>query len=316
MLLTLKEAATRAEMPQEKLIFLIDSGVLKASKISKEGSKTFMIDSEELTNFLKNKSFGEFWDETETAENEAVDSPTQLIAGNLRRVLTAEAVSNLKIEHQVLASRVETLEHLFSEFMDLSKTEPTLLLEDEWKIQQTTVEKQNLILDKENGEAGVVQQSTPIQNLNNTDLKATGSNSETLATRQETTAGSETTTIQDINAGNTDSTTNVIESAKEVGKEDVNYAQSESERMKTLPSPSPESTAEKGELKEQSAKDLLSKKLNAISEKKLNDEEIDKVNQKDTNDTKLVRSDSIDAKLAEYERRLADAKRTATQMWH
>ena len=58
----------------------------------------------------------------------------ETLSGNLRRVLTAEAVAELKIEHKVLSARVETLERLFSEFIEAEREDQTLMLEDTWKI--------------------------------------------------------------------------------------------------------------------------------------------------------------------------------------
>ena len=132
MSLNLKEAALLAQLSPEDLIIEINKGSLVAEVAEDE----YKIEEYDLDAFIKKKSFDALWTKSENGEEELENEPRgSSIAGNLRRVLTAEAVSELKIQHQVLIARVQTLERLFSEFMDAEKhAEKTLVLEDEWKI--------------------------------------------------------------------------------------------------------------------------------------------------------------------------------------
>ena len=132
--LTLAEAAERAKMSLRQMMICIENGALVATSQTQDGE--LQIAPEDLESFLKKRSFDAFWNNDEEKDNEAVDLRGNAQSGNLRRVLTAEAVAELKIEHQILMSRVETLERLFSEFMDVEKTERTLVLEDDWKIER------------------------------------------------------------------------------------------------------------------------------------------------------------------------------------
>ncbi|MGA0371489.1 MAG: hypothetical protein ACO3L5_06750 [Paracoccaceae bacterium] len=132
--LTLAEAAERAKMSLRQIMICIENGALVATSQTQDGE--LQIAPEDLESFLKKRSFDAFWNNDEEKDNEAVDLRGNAQSGNLRRVLTAEAVAELKIEHQILMSRVETLERLFSEFMDVEKTERTLVLEDDWKIER------------------------------------------------------------------------------------------------------------------------------------------------------------------------------------
>ena len=132
--LTLKKAALLAKLSPEDLIVEINKGSLIALKVD----QSYTIEECDLDAFLKKKSFDALWSENGSDEDELEDaSRSTSMTGNLRRVLTAEAVSELKIQHQVLISRVQTLERLFSEFMDAEKdAESTLVLEDDWKISE------------------------------------------------------------------------------------------------------------------------------------------------------------------------------------
>ena len=132
--LSLAEAAERAKMTMRQMMICIENGTLVAASQTQDGE--LQIAPEDLESFLKKRSFDAFWNNDEEKDNEAVDLRRNAQFGNLRRVLTAEAVAELKIEHQILMSRVETLERLFSEFMDVEKTERTLVLEDDWKIER------------------------------------------------------------------------------------------------------------------------------------------------------------------------------------
>ena len=128
MRLTLKEAAEKAQMPPEELHRCIENEELIAERDSDNAQ--YLISEEDLEAFLGKRSFEAFWNNTDEDENKANEVGSITQAGNLRRILTAEAVSELKIEYKVLISRVETLERLFSEFIEIEKTEQTLVLEE------------------------------------------------------------------------------------------------------------------------------------------------------------------------------------------
>ena len=104
--LTLAEAAGRANMTLRQMMVCIENGTLVATSQTQDGE--LQIATEDLESFLKKRSFDAFWNNDEEKDNEAVDLRRNAQFGNLRRVLTAEAVAELKIEHQILMSRVET----------------------------------------------------------------------------------------------------------------------------------------------------------------------------------------------------------------
>ena len=144
MSLSLPEAALLAQLSPEDLILEINNGSLVGVKSTDEAEDIYTIEDYDLDAFLKKKSFDALWSESDNDEGDP-EEPQRgpSIAGNLRRVLTAEAVSELKIQHQVLIARVQTLERLFSEFMDAEKdAENTLVLEEDWKIANGSTQDQ------------------------------------------------------------------------------------------------------------------------------------------------------------------------------
>ena len=150
MLLSLEEAAKRADLTLEELQQNIKEGRL-ATVTNTGDEDTAQVDEKNLEHFINKRSFNALWSDTETtSETNQEDAPAKP-NGSLRRVLTIEAVADLKIQNRILTARVDTLERLFSEFIESEKdTESTLLLNDDWKIdglagltpQEASVEKE------------------------------------------------------------------------------------------------------------------------------------------------------------------------------
>ena len=149
MLLSLEEAAKRADLTLEELQQNIKEGRL-ATVTNTGDEDTAQVDEKNLEHFINKRSFNALWSDTETtSETNQEDAPAKS-NGSLRRVLTIEAVADLKIQNRILTARVDTLERLFSEFIEREKdAESTLLLNNDWKIdglagltpQETSVEK-------------------------------------------------------------------------------------------------------------------------------------------------------------------------------
>ena len=134
MLLSLEEAAKRADLTLEELQQNIQEGRL-ATVANTGDEDTAQVDEKNLEHFINKRSFNALWSDAETtADTNQADAPAKP-NGNLRRVLTIEAVADLKIQNRILTARVDTLERLFSEFIEREKdAESTLLLNDDWKI--------------------------------------------------------------------------------------------------------------------------------------------------------------------------------------
>ena len=115
MLVTVSQAAKKGQVSEEEILSYIEKESLIAKIELKEGSKHYLIEEADLNAFLEQKSLAALWSEED--EMEYHESQTKSASNSLRRVLTAETVSELRIEHQVLKARVETLERLFSEFI-------------------------------------------------------------------------------------------------------------------------------------------------------------------------------------------------------
>lgn len=138
MALSLSEAAKYAKLSTDELKLHIQSGKLIARRASDSPSARYLIEQHDLDAFLtKNTSVTELWsDEKELDEHEEQLVLGTSTAGSLRRVLTVEAVSELRVQYRILTGRVETLERLFSEFIEAEKTlDNTLVLNDTWKIE-------------------------------------------------------------------------------------------------------------------------------------------------------------------------------------
>jgi hypothetical protein len=327
----MKEAALLAQLSPEDLITQINEGSLVAVKVADEAQENYIIEEYDLDAFLKKKSFDALWSESENDEDDPEEELRRpSIAGNLRRVLTAEAVSELKIQHQVLISRVQTLERLFSEFMDAEKdAENTLVLEDDWKIA---------------GSAGQAEVSSPVQvshgNLaalathNNKSDDNVGSKvdyeaeplaagslheADTSEAKREV-AQEEEASLQSNNAARRSYQLQTAEDARNADKKALQSGTSDSDDAFAPPSE---------EVKAKGSKGLLAMKLKLMEADKtvLDAEEagnnIDAVEEVQENQQDINQSDDEDGnrpgiaeRLQEYERRLAHAKQTATQMWH
>ena len=303
--LTLVEAAERAKMTPQQIMVCIENGTLVAALQTQDGQ--LQIAPEDLENFLKKRSFDAFWNNDEEKDNEEVDLRRNDQSRNLRRVLTAEAVAELKIEHQILMSRVETLERLFSEFMDVEKTERTLVLEDDWKIERdkgsdksaSLVSEAVMAAPEEEGIASVAEPKAEKETL---DAKVKESSGEKPAASM---GNAESSDINPV-----------------VAKKDP--AHPEPSRVKAEKAPETQSVSadkdpeqDAADAKPKSAKNLLAQKLQQASAERGEKEEekvSEKIKEATQSNNDLERP--IALKLAEYERRLAAAKQTATQLWH
>lgn len=225
--LSLSDAAKRAKLSTDELKLHIESGKLVAGRASDGPSALYLIEESDLDAFLAaNQSFTELWsDDKELDEHEEQLVQGTSAGGSLRKVLTVEAVSELRVHYRILTGRVETLERLFSEFIEAEKTlDNTLVLNDSWKV---------------SGEE-----------------KAEASKPEVI---------------------------------------------SESSKTHSAPAASPEKLG-KAIQKHAPSSDDLKSKLSAATDLKVDEQE--------------TPVGSIDLRLQEYERRLAEAKQTATRLWH
>ena len=303
--LTLAEAAERAKMSLRQMMVCIENGTLVATSQTQDGE--LQIAPEDLESFLKKRSFDAFWNNDEEKDNEAVDLRGNAQFGNLRRVLTAEAVAELKIEHQILMSRVETLERLFSEFMDVEKTERTLVLEDDWKIER---DKES---DKSASLVGEVVKTAP-EEEGIAFLPDPTAEKETLNAKVEENLGEKPA----ASMGNVESSD--IDPA--VAKNNAALPQLSRVKAEKAPEnqrllPDKDQAQDTADAKPKSAKNLLAQKLQQASTERGKIEEgkvSEKIKEETESNNNLERP--IALKLAEYERRLAAAKQTATQLWH
>ena len=330
MSLNLKEAALLAQLSPEDLIIEINKGSLVAEEAEDQAEDVYKIEEYDLDAFIKKKSFDALWTKSENGEEEFENEPRgSSIAGNLRRVLTAEAVSELKIQHQVLIARVQTLERLFSEFMDAEKhAENMLVLEDEWKI---------------SNEAEDVQASRPatppLENSSSVSMKLdTASPSEdTKSGFKDEVSAADVEPLGDVifedqvDASNSSSIQSNHE-ARRAYQLQTAEAEKESRKNKSNELASKVTEEQEAPLKEvedQSSKDLLTKKLKLMKAEKTNLEKEGVDDTVGTVEAKIVNKHDhsqenegadggigIAERLQEYERRLATAKQTATQMWH
>ena len=227
MSLSLSDAAKRAKLSTDELKIHIQSGKLVARRASEKRSARYLIEESDLEAFLAtNQSVTELWsDDKELDEQEEQLVLGTSTGGSLRKVLTVEAVSELRVQYRILTGRVETLERLFSEFIEAEKTlDNTLVLNDSWKVA---------------GEEKVEKKQTK------TVLPPPETDAERIAD---------------------------LEAQDEAGQKEVSPASA------------------------------LKTKLATALEAKVSEEE--------------ASVGSIDLRLQEYERRLAEAKQTATKLWH
>ena len=227
MSLSLSDAAKRAKLSTYELKIHIQSGKLLARRASQKRSARYLIEESDLEAFLAtNQSVTELWsDDKELDEQEEQLVLGTSTGGSLRKVLTVEAVSELRVQYRILTGRVETLERLFSEFIEAEKNlDNTLVLNDTWKVA---------------GEEKLEKKQTK------TVLPPPETDAEPIAD---------------------------LEAQDEAGQKEVSPASA------------------------------LKTKLATALEAKVSEEE--------------ASVGSIDLRLQEYERRLAEAKQTATKLWH
>ena len=303
--LTLAEAAEHAKMTMRQMMVCIENGSLVAASQTQDGE--LQISPEDLDSFLKKRALDAFWNNDEEKDNEAVDVRGNAQFGNLRRVLTAEAVAELKIEHQILMSRVETLERLFSEFMDVEKTERTLVLEDDWKIERVKDGDKSASLVSEAVKAAPEEEGIA-------SLSESTAEKETLDAKVEESSGEKSA----ASMGNVESSD--IDPA--VAKNDAALPQPSRVKAENAPETQrlladKDQAEDTAEAKPKSAKNLLAQKLqqaSAESDKKEEEKVSERKKEETQSNNDLERPFAV--KLAAYERRLAAAKQTATQLWH
>lgn len=307
--LTLEQAAERTKMHPDELIRFIENDELVATQTPEDTQ--YLVTLEDLEAFLNKKSFDAFWNNTDVTQNEAVEASPQMHSRNLRRVLTAEAVADLKIEHKVLTSRVETLERLFSEFMELEKEEKALVLDDAWKIHPSVSPT------KPEPEMQGEEQSFDLN------AQTVVSNDHVLAKEANNEKVTEVT--DEVSTSTPDDRKGELLSP-ELNKDDQSFPQSLSAKNKSKDAASQSLASEASEaseasqpasIKPKSAKELLTGKvMEAMEERQM----VEESQHHQTVDTKTQASVELDSpiaqKLANYERRLAEAKQTATKIWH
>jgi hypothetical protein len=328
--LTLKEAAMLAQLSPEDLVTEINKGSLVAAQAVDQAEEDYIIEEFDLDAFLKKKSFDALWSESDSDEEDLEPTPrSPSMAGNLRRVLTAEAVSELKIQHQVLISRVQTLERLFSEFMDAEKdAENTLVLEDDWKITEAAgkAEVSNPVQVSHEDLAEVAthhsKSSETVTSEIENDIQSLATESEQQADMPEVEheVASEAASLQSNHEARRAYQLQTAEEVRNSSKKTSDSARSDDDE---------ELEAQSEGAKAKSGKGLLAMKLKLMeTDKTALDAEaaglnIDAVEEAQENLQDNNQDDDGDGggtgiaeRLQEYERRLAHAKQTATQMWH
>ena len=302
MKLNLEQAAKDSDLSCQDLLDYIEAGRLHAERKAIEDRTEYLIDAHELSRFMRELKTSTLFLQPDMQIEDPLPASDESLSGNLRRVLTAEAVAELKIEHKVLSARVETLERLFSEFMEAEREEQTLVLEDGWKI-----DNQELTLDEANHELNDTTDDNAPYGTENTDVQPAAQMIPDAVTTDavnaqepqpepsepETAAEAVTETALDakITANGEDATALVDETKA------VDVADAKDDYKK--------------EVAPLDAKALLRDKL--VSAKT---DEYDEPKAEARSDEQTIEFSDIDVRLAEYERRLAEAKQTATQMWH
>ena len=302
MKLNLEQAAKDSDLSCQDLLDYIGAGHLHAERKALEDRTEYLIDADELSRFVRQLKTSTLFLQPDMQIDDPLPASGESSSGNLRRVLTAEAVAELKIEHKVLSARVETLERLFSEFMEAEREEQTLVLEDGWKI-----DNQEPTLDEANHELNDTTDDNAPYGTENTDVQPAAQmipdavTTDTVNAQEpqpepsepETAAEAVTETALDakITANGEDATALVDETKA------VDVADAKDDYKK--------------EVAPLDAKALLRDKL--VSAKT---DEYDEPKAEARSDEQTIEFSDIDVRLAEYERRLAEAKQTATQMWH
>ena len=302
MKLNLEQAAKDSDLSCQDLLDYIEAGRLHAECKAIEDRTEYIIDAHELARFTRELKTSTLFLQPDMQIEDPLPASDESLSGNLRRVLTAEAVAELKIEHKVLSARVETLERLFSEFMEAEREEQTLVLEDGWKI-----DNQEPTLDEANHELNDTTDDNAPYGTENTDVQPAAQmipdavTTDTVNAQEpqpepsesETAAEAVTETALDAKiTANGEDATALVDETKAV---DVADAQDDYKK----------------EVAPLDAKALLRDKL--VSAKT---DEYDEPKAAARSAEQAIEFSDIDVRLAEYERRLAEAKQTATQMWH
>lgn len=321
--LTLKDAAERAKIPLDELLRSIENNELIATRASQDAQ--YFVTLEDLEAFLKKKSFDAFWNNTsafdnstDEAQNVAVDSSPPVQSRNLRRVLTAEVVTELKIEHQVLMSRVETLERLFSEFMELEKAEKALVLEDSWKINPSVSKEKSETVTQ--GKAQSFDQKHGSDQKTHNDYTSEPLLAEKAQVLAEKAQENKIPEFSDeLKVANSEET-KLRNSGPEVVKEDHSLLPSLPEKnnqgeLSQLLEREELGAGQPASAKPRSVKDLLTRKMmEASAEMRVAEKSPETANKVTQENVDL--DSPIAKKLEKYERRLIEAKQTATQIWH
>ena len=300
MKLNLEQAAKNSDLSCQDLLDYIEAGRLHAERKATEGRTGYLIDAHELSRFMRELKTSTLFLQPDMQIEETLPASDETLSGNLRRVLTAEAVAELKIEHKVLSARVETLERLFSEFIEAEREDQTLVLEDEWKIgdqERVLDEARHELSDSiddnsaHDAEAKDVQPAAQMISDAVTPNSMEAQEPQPEQTVPETAA--EAVTEAALNGEIADKSAEKTPLVDETKAEGVTDAKDKSKE--TTPS--------------QNTKALLRDKL-------LSSKTEEHAKAKASSDEKTIAVSDIDVRLAEYERRLAKAKQTATQMWH
>ena len=302
MKLKLEQAAKDSDLSCQDLLDYIEAGRLHAECKAIEDRTEYIIDAHELARFTRELKTSTLFLQPDMQIDDPLPASGESSSGNLRRVLTAESVAELKIEHKVLSARVETLERLFSEFMEAEREEQTLVLEDGWKIdnQEPTLDEANHELNDTTDDnapygtekADVQPAAQMIPDAVTTDT-VNAQEPQPEPSEPETAAEAVTETALDANiTANGEDSLALVDETKAV---DVADAKDDYKK----------------EVAPLDAKALLRDKL--VSAKT---DEYDEPEAEARSDEQTIEFSDIDVRLAEYERRLAEAKQTATQMWH
>ena len=258
-----------------------------------------------------NNNNSTFDNSTDEAQNVAVDSSPPVQSRNLRRVLTAEVVTELKIEHQVLMSRVETLERLFSEFMELEKAEKALVLEDSWKI--------NPSVSKEKSETVTQGKAQSFDQKHGSDQKTHNDYTSEPLLAEKAQENKIPEFSDELKVANSEET-KLRNSGPEVVKEDHSLLPSLPEKnnqgeLSELLEREELGAGQPASAKPRSVKDLLTgKMMEASAEMRVAEKSPETANKVTQENVDL--DSPIAKKLEKYERRLIEAKQTATQIWH
>lgn len=300
MKLNLEQAAKNSDLSCQDLLDYIEAGRLHAERKAIEDRTEYLIDAHELARFTRELKTSTLFLQPDMQIEETLPASDETLSGNLRRVLTAEAVAELKIEHKVLSARVETLERLFSEFIEAEREDQTLMLEDTWKIDDRELaadeahhDLSDSIDDNSAHDAEAKDVQPAAQMISDAVMPDALETQGPQLDPSEPQKAAETVNETKLDAESAAKSEGTIPLVDETKAEGVTDAKDKSKE--TTPS--------------QNAKALLRDKL-------LSSKTEEHAKAKASSDEKTIAVSDIDVRLAEYERRLAKAKQTATQMWH